>query len=75
MSAFPRNRLSEFREKRGLGIDQLAAMVGVAGLTIFRWESSVSRPGLADGLRLADALGTTTVGELFPPATLVGEAS
>jgi len=72
--SFPRNRLTEFREKRGLGIDELAAMVGVQGLTIFRWESSVSRPRLADGFRLADALGTT-VGELFPPATLVGEAS
>lgn len=68
-----RNRLAEFREKRGLAAAALAERVGVSRQTIYAMEAGSYVPNTAVALRLARTL-QSTVEELFeleaqtPPA-------
>lgn len=56
--------LSELRTKRGLGVSQLAAKVGISRQTVYAIEAGTYVPNTAVSLKLARAL-ETTVEEIF----------
>lgn len=51
--------MAAVRMRKGLSQRQLAAMVGVAELTISRWEAGQNEPRLSDLRSLSKALGIT----------------
>lgn len=54
-----RQDMAAVRMRKGLSQRQLAAMVGVAELTISRWEAGQNEPRLSDLRSLSKALGIT----------------
>lgn len=52
-------RIRERRKTRGLSVAQLATILGVSRMTVYRWERGTVQPRLPTVEDIADALGTT----------------
>lgn len=57
--AFPEN-VRFYRKRANLSQTQLAKLVGVSQQTINRYEDGTRQPSITDGVKLADALNTTS---------------
>ena len=57
--AFPEN-VRMYRERAGLSQKKLAELIGVSQQTIDRYEDGSRQPNISDGVKLADALNTTS---------------
>ncbi len=53
------NRIKEFRKKKNLSQSDIAEIMEVKQNTVSQWETGERTPGLIQGLRLAEILGTT----------------
>jgi transcriptional regulator with XRE-family HTH domain len=57
-------RLRELRKRAGLSQQQLAGRIGVAGVTVSKWERGLTYPSAQDVPAIARALGVS-VGALY----------
>ena len=59
-------RLKSLREKAGLSVDELAELLEVKVITIYKWEQAKSAPNVADFPKIAESLGLKSIRTLFP---------